>query len=131
MPLLLKSILAIALGSTVGGLLRWFLSLKFNSMFTLPLGTLLSNLIAGYIIGVAIGYFSNTPQLSPEWRLFIITGFCGGLSTFSTFSAEIIQFFQKGELFWGLSTIAIHVIGSLLMTAIGLASYQWLRGLIG
>ncbi|OCG21176.1 fluoride ion transporter CrcB [Gilliamella sp. App2-1] len=124
---MLKLILAISVGSVAGGLLRWFLSLKLNIIaFAIPLGTLLSNLVAGYIIGFAIAFFNHS-TLSAEWRLLVITGFCGGLSTFSTFSAEIVNFLQEGRILWGLVTIFIHVIGSVLMTFLGIMSYQWLR----
>ncbi|MCX8640104.1 fluoride efflux transporter CrcB [Gilliamella sp. B3172] len=124
---MLKLILAISVGSVAGGLLRWFLSLKFNLIaFAIPLGTLLSNLIAGYIIGFAIAFF-NHANLSAEWRLLVITGFCGGLSTFSTFSAEIVNFLQEGRYTLGLTMIAVHVIGSVLMTFLGILSYQILR----
>ncbi|OCG39811.1 MULTISPECIES: fluoride efflux transporter CrcB [unclassified Gilliamella] len=124
---MLKLILAISVGSVAGGLMRWFLSLKLNVIaFTIPLGTLLSNLVAGYIIGFAIAFFNHS-NLSPEWRLLVITGFCGGLSTFSTFSAEVVNFLQDGRISWGLATILIHVIGSVLMTYLGILSYQYLR----
>jgi fluoride exporter len=124
---MLKLILAISVGSVAGGLLRWFLSLKLNIIgFAIPLGTLLSNLIAGYIIGFAIAFFNHS-NLSAEWRLMVITGFCGGLSTFSTFSAEIVNFLQEGRISWGLAAILIHVIGSVLMTFLGILSYQYLR----
>ncbi|WP_392559859.1 fluoride efflux transporter CrcB [Orbus mooreae] len=126
---MLKPIIAIAIGSTIGGVFRWILSNKFNSLFVIPFGTLLSNLIAGYIIGFAMTFLANSPTISPEWRLLIITGFCGGLSTFSTFSAEIVMFLQKGQITLGLSTIAVHVIGSILMTLLGIFSYQLIKGM--
>ncbi|MDF7669739.1 fluoride efflux transporter CrcB [Orbaceae bacterium ESL0721] len=124
---MLKLILAISIGSIFGGLFRWFLSLKLNVIASvIPLGTLLSNLIAGYIIGLAIAFFNST-NCSPEWRLLVITGFCGGLSTFSTFSAEIVNFLQDGRITWAMLTIFIHLIGSVLMTFLGILTYQWLR----
>ncbi|KAF1061294.1 MAG: putative fluoride ion transporter CrcB [Pseudomonas citronellolis] len=122
-----KSILAIALGSAVGALLRWFFSLKLNSLFpSIPPGTLAANLVGGYIIGMAVAYFANVPGLAPEWRLLIITGFCGGLTTFSTFSVEVVTLLQDGRLLPALGAIAIHVSGSLVMTLLGLATGQWL-----
>lgn len=125
-----KPILAISLGSVLGGLLRWGLGLKLNTLFpTMPPGTLAANLIAGYIVGLAIAYFAQTPGIPPEWRLLVITGFCGGLSTFSTFSAEIVHLIQRNELAWAAGAVGIHVGGSLLMTLAGIASYQWLRSL--
>lgn len=126
---MLKAIIAITIGSTVGGVFRWILSNKFNQFYTIPFGTLLSNLIAGYIIGFAMSALANMPNISPEWRLLIITGFCGGLSTFSTFSAEIVMFLQKGQITLGLSTIAIHVIGSVIMTFLGILTYQFIKAI--
>ena len=123
-----RPILAISFGSALGALLRWLLGLQFNSLFpTVPPGTLAANLIGGYIIGLAIAYFASAPDIAPEWRLLIITGFCGGLTTFSTFSAEVVSLLQGGRLGWAAGTIAIHVSGSLLATLAGLASWQWLK----
>ncbi|HUW36660.1 MAG TPA: fluoride efflux transporter CrcB [Rhodocyclaceae bacterium] len=123
-----KPILVISLGAAVGALLRWQLGLKLNSLFpSLPPGTLAANLIGGYVIGLAIAHFAQAPDIAPEWRLFIITGLCGGLTTFSTFSAEVASLLQQGRLSWAMGEIAIHVCGSLLMTLAGLASWQWLR----
>jgi CrcB protein len=123
-------VLAISLGAAAGALLRWQLGVQLNSLFpTLPPGTLAANLIGGYIIGLAIGYFAQAPHFSPEWRLLIITGFCGGLTTFSTFSAEVVARLQEGQLLWAMGEIAIHVAGSLVMTFAGLATAQLLRNL--
>jgi len=123
-----KPILAISLGAALGALLRWVLGAKLNSLFPdIPPGTLAANLVGGYIIGVAVGYFAQAPGIAPEWRLFIITGFCGGLTTFSTFSAEVVTLLQEGWLPMVLGAIASHVLGSLLMTLAGLASWNWLQ----
>jgi len=123
-----KPILAISLGASLGALLRWALGSQFNRIFpTVPPGTLTANLIGGYIIGLAVAYFAQAPNIAPEWRLLIITGFCGGLTTFSTFSAEVVTLLQQGRLTWAMGAIAIHVSGSLLMTLLGLASWQWLQ----
>jgi len=85
---MLNAILAIGTGAGLGALLRWQLGLKLNALFpTLPPGTLVANIVGGYIVGLAIAYFASASEISPECRLFIITGFCGGLTTFSTFSA--------------------------------------------
>ncbi|MDN5848562.1 MAG: fluoride efflux transporter CrcB [Nitrococcus sp.] len=119
-----KPILAIALGAGLGGVLRWGLGLKLNSLFpTVPPGTLSANLIAGYIVGFAVAYFAQVPGVAPEWRLFIITGLCGGLSTFSTFSAEVVTLLQGGRLAWAIGAISIHVAGSLIMTLAGMATW--------
>lgn len=123
-----KPIIAIALGSMLGGLLRWELGLKLNHLFpTLPAGTLSANLIAGYVVGVAIAYFSQASHIAPEWRLLIITGFCGGLSTFSTFSAEVVTLLQQDRLGWAIGAIGIHVAGSLVMTLAGIATWHWVK----
>jgi fluoride exporter len=117
------SILAVGIGGALGSLFRWFLAIRMNGLFpALPLGTLAANLIAGYIIGVAIAFFARNPNLAPEWRLFIITGLMGGLSTFSTFSAEVVQRLQEGRLGWAAGEIAIHVCASVIATLAGLAT---------
>jgi fluoride exporter len=121
--LMYLSILAVGIGGALGSLFRWFLGLRLNALFpALPLGTLASNVIAGYIIGVAVAYFGRNPQIAPEWRLFIITGLMGGLSTFSTFSAEVVQHLQQGRLNWAAGEIAIHVAASVVMTVLGIAT---------
>ncbi len=123
-----KPILVISLGAALGALLRWVLGTKLNGLFpTLPPGTLVANLVGGYIIGLAVAYFAQAPGIAPEWRLLIITGFCGGLTTFSTFSAETVTLLQQGRLAWAMGEIAIHVSGSLLMTFAGFASWRWLK----
>ena len=92
-------VLAISVGAAAGALLRWQLNVQMNSLFpVLPLGTLVANLVGGYIIGLAIAYFARAPGIAPEWRLLIITGFCGGLTTFSTFSAEVVTRLQEGRM---------------------------------
>jgi CrcB protein len=123
-----KPILAIAIGSVLGGLLRWGVGLKLNSLFpNIPPGTLAANLIAGYFVGLAVAYFAQAPNLSPEWRLLAITGFCGGLSTFSTFSAEIVSLLQRGLFSWAMGSIAVHVTGSVVMTFAGIATVALLK----
>jgi len=123
-----KPILAISLGAALGALARWQLGLKLNSIFpSLPPGTLAANLIGGYVIGLAVAYFAQEPNIAPEWRLLIITGFSGGLTTFSTFSAEVVSLLEADRLAWAMGSIATHVIGSLAMTLAGLATWQWFR----
>lgn len=123
-----RPVLAISLGAALGALLRWQLGLKLNSVFpSLPAGTLVANLIGGYVIGVALAYFATAPHLSAQWRLFIITGFCGGLTTFSTFSAEVATLLTQGRSGWAMRAIAAHVLGSLGMTLAGIASWNWLH----
>jgi len=121
----LKSLFVIAVGASLGAWLRWLLGMKLNALFpTIPPGTVVANMVGGYIIGLAIAFLAASPPLSPEWRLLIITGFCGGLTTFSTFSAETVALIQEGRLVWALGSISLHVAGSLAMTAAGLLSYQ-------
>ena len=123
-----RSILAISLGAALGALLRWQLGARLNSIFpTMPPGTLMANLVGGYIIGLSIAFFVGAPGISPEWRLFIITGFCGGLTTFSTFSAEVMALLQEGRLVWAMGAITTHVSGSLVMTLAGLATWHLIK----
>jgi CrcB protein len=123
-----RSMVAVALGGVVGCLVRWLLSLALNRYFPLiPPGTLAANLIGGYIIGAAFAIFTLNPAMPVEWRLFVMTGFCGGLTTFSTFSVEVVLLMQSGRLPWAMATIAAHVVGSLLMTFAGIATVTWAR----
>jgi CrcB protein len=120
-------ILAVGVGAAAGAWLRWVLGLLLNAYLpSIPPGTLAANLIGGYVIGAAIAFFSQVAGVAPEWRLLIITGFCGGLTTFSTFSAEIATLFQEGKLGLFAGAIALHVGGSLAMTLLGIASWRWL-----
>ena len=122
------SILAIFFGAGFGALLRAgfnLLTVSFASV--IPMGTLLSNLVGGYLIGIAVAYFGNNPSISPEWRLLVITGFLGGLTTFSSFSAEVVAFMQRGEITWALGTALVHLIGSLVLTFLGILTYQALK----
>jgi CrcB protein len=122
---MLKSLLVIAVGASLGAWLRWLLGIKLNALFpTIPPGTVVANMVGGYIIGFAIAFLAASPSLSPEWRLLVITGFCGGLTTFSTFSAETVALIQEGRLLWALGSVSLHVVGSLVMTAAGLLTYQ-------
>ena len=102
--------------------------LSLNAIFpAIPAGTLAANLIGSYLIGVALAFFADHPTLAPDWRLLVITGFLGGLTTFSTFSAEVIALIQQQRLFWAAAAIGAHVIGSLTMTLFGLASVAILK----
>jgi len=122
------SILAIFFGAGFGALLRaGFNFLTVGSAFIIPLGTLLSNMVGGYLIGIAIAFFGNNPNLSPEWRLFVITGFLGGLTTFSSFSAEVVTLMQRGEITWAVGTAFLHLVGSLVLTFLGILTYQALK----
>lgn len=124
---MLASILAISAGASAGAVLRWLLGMSLNAMFpAIPPGTLAANLIGGYLIGVAMAVFADHPGLPPEWRLLVVTGFLGGLTTFSTFSAEVTTLIQQGRLLWASAAIGVHVTGSLALTLLGLASVKLL-----
>ena len=124
-----KSILAIAIGAALGALLRWQLGTRLNSLFpNIPPGTLAANLLGAYIIGLGIAFFATFAAIAPEWRLLIITGFCGGLTTFSTFSAEITLLLQQGRVSLALGAVAAHVIGSVAMTFAGIGTVYLFKG---
>jgi CrcB protein len=123
-----KPVAAISFGSAAGALLRWQLGARLNSFFpALPPGTLAANIIGGYIVGLAVAYFAQASDISPEWRLLIVTGFCGGLTTFSTFSAEVVTLLQEGRVTMAMGAVTVHVAGSLLATLAGLATWQLLK----
>jgi len=127
----LKTIAAVSVGASLGALLRLALSESFNAMFpAIPPGTLLSNLIGGYVVGMAIAFFA-TSNLPIEWRLFVITGFCGGLTTFSTFSAELVVLLQQGRAGWALAAAGVHLVGSVVMTFAGIGTVFLARKLGG
>jgi CrcB protein len=118
-------LLAVFIGAGLGACARWLLGEVLNRVLpALPLGTLAANLIGGYLVGVAIAFFTLRSDLSPLWRLFCITGVLGGLTTFSTFSAEVVQALERGQTGWALATIATHLGGSLALTVLGLWSVR-------
>jgi len=122
MPPLLYSVFAICLGASIGALARWGLALWLTPGGIIPWGTLAANLIGGYLIGVCIAAFQSLPQLDPVWRLMLVTGFLGGLTTFSSFSAEVVVFLMEERYGLALGTAGLHVLGSLLMTVLGIKS---------
>jgi fluoride exporter len=114
------NVLAICIGASFGALARWQLGLWLNPGAVLPWGTLAANLIGGYLIGVCVAAFQSMPQIDPVWRLALVTGFLGALTTFSSFSAEVVAMLQQSRYALALGTAALHLIGSLLMTIIGI-----------
>ena len=123
-----RTMVAVGLGGMLGCLLRWFLAVLLNRYFpAAPPGTLAANLIGCYVIGLMLALFAANPLLSLEWKLFITTGFCGGLTTFSTFSAEVVALMQGGRMALAAGTIALHVVGALAMTMAGFATVAWTR----
>jgi len=116
---------AVGVGAACGGWLRWWLGLRLNPLFpTVPLGTLAANLLGGYLVGVAVALFAQNESLSPEWRLLAITGFLGGLTTFSTYSAEVVTLLSRGQVPWAIATAVIHLVGSFSLTALGIATVR-------
>ena len=128
MSIKLLSVFAISLGASIGALTRWQLSEHLNHRLAhLPMGTLAANWLGAYLIGLAVAYFSDNPKLSEEWRLFMVTGLLGGLTTFSAFSAEVTQLVQEGRWMWMITEILTHVGGSILLTVLGMATYSLMR----
>jgi len=119
------NLLAIAIGAILGAWLRYGLATLMRALHSeLPMGTVAANLGGGFMIGVAVAFFAGHPNLPPAWRLFAITGFLGGLTTFSSFSAESMALLQRGEIAWALGHTALHVIGSLVCCFAGFAAYK-------
>ena len=117
----LLSVFAVGFGAFAGALLRWAFGLALNPLLpALPLGTLAANLLGGFVIGAALGLFNQFQSLPPEMRLFVTTGFCGGLTTFSTFSAETVTLLLRQQYGWTAAILAAHVVGSLAMTLAGI-----------
>ena len=118
------TVIAICLGACVGALSRWQLGLWLNpstaSAGLLPWGTLAANLVGGYLIGICMGVFNALPQLDPVWRLALVTGFLGALTTFSSFSAEVVGMLMQQRYAIALATATVHLMGSLTLTALGL-----------
>jgi len=116
--------LAVGVGAALGAWLRWGLSALPSWLGSLPLGTLLANLAGSYLVGVAVAFFQAHPALPPEWRLLVVTGFLGGLTTFSTFSAESMLMLQRGDYLWALLHTALHLLGALTLCIAGFASWR-------
>lgn len=122
------TVLAIAAGAALGALSRWGLGLLLNGLFpAIPPGTLVANLVGGYLVGLALPVLTAHPEWGTAWRLFLVTGFLGGLTTFSAFSGEVAALLQQGR--WALAggAIGLHVGGSLALTVAGFATVAWLR----
>lgn len=124
------AVFAICIGASAGALARWQLGLWLNplagSVGTLPLGTLAANLIGGYLVGVCVAVFQALPQLDPTWRLALVTGFLGALTTFSSFSAEVVAMLGQQRYAMAMGTAAVHLLGSLLLTMAGIRSATYL-----
>lgn len=121
--------LAVGAGAALGAWLRWRLGILLGGLHAhVQIGTLAANLVGGYLVGLALAFFTTHPAIAPEWRLFAITGFLGGLTTFSSFSGESVMLLQRGHYGWALAHTALHLFGSLLCCAAGFATWRALRG---
>ncbi len=121
------AVVAICIGASLGALARWRLGLWLTTgASVLPWGTLAANLVGGYLIGVCVAVFQALPQLDPAWRLALVTGFLGGLTTFSSFSAEVVAMLLQQRYLLALGTAGLHVVGSLVLTVLGIQSAGWL-----
>ena len=117
--------IAVAVGAALGAWLRWGLTIFLGQLHAhIQLGTLVANLVGGYLIGLALGFFDTSPALSPVWRLFVITGFLGGLTTFSSFSGEAMVLLQRGHYSWALAHSAVHLLGSIGCCIAGYATWR-------
>ena len=116
---------AVGVGAALGAWLRWWLGVLLNTALpSLPLGTLAANLIGGFLVGIAVEYFGQQGGISQEMRLFVITGFLGGLTTFSSFSAEAVGLLMRAQYVWATALICSHLIGSILMTVLGIVTVR-------
>ncbi|MHB1143814.1 MAG: fluoride efflux transporter CrcB [Thiobacillus sp.] len=124
----MTAFLAIGIGAAIGAWLRWGLGLWLNPLFpAMPLGTLAANLTGGYFIGLVIAWFADHPGVPPEARLFLITGLLGGLTTFSTFSAEVVTAMMRGLWMTGGLIAFAHMTGSFLATGLGFYTLRFFR----
>ncbi|SFN50535.1 fluoride efflux transporter CrcB [Xenorhabdus japonica] len=119
---MINIVFAVFIGGGLGSVLRWLISLRLNTpSSSIAVGTLTANCIGAFIIGLGLAYFNKATHLDPVWKLMLTTGFCGGLTTFSTFSAEVVYLLQAGKMGWALLSILMNIIGSLLMTTFAFA----------
>lgn len=116
---MLQLLFAVFIGGGTGSVLRWFLGMRLNpAHHAIPLGTLTANLAGAFIIGIGLAWFNRMTTLDPMWKLLLTTGFCGGLTTFSTFSAEVVFLLQEGRFSWAMLNVALNLFGSFAMTAL-------------
>jgi fluoride exporter len=124
-----SALIAVGAGAALGAWLRWGLGLWFNHLHpSVPVGTLLANLLGGYVIGICVEFFGQHVHLPVEYRLFAITGFLGGLTTFSTFSAEAVALLSKAQYGWAALHVGMHLAGSLALTMLGIATARSFHG---